>query len=157
MLTEVTGAARQVLRAERCSVWQRDAAGADLVLKVASDIHDVRIAVGTGLVGACARDREIINVPDCYADPRFDSQVDRNSGFHTRCSLTLPLIDHRDGLVGVMQLPIASTVCSAARTSRWPPRSPRSARWPCSACRRSRRWSRASACAMGSRWHARCR
>ena len=104
MLTEVTGAARQVLKAERCSVWLRDAAGADLVLKVASDIRDVRIAVGTGLVGTCARNREIINVPDCYADPRFDPQVDRNSGFRTRCSLTLPLIDHRDGLVGVMQV-----------------------------------------------------
>jgi sigma-B regulation protein RsbU (phosphoserine phosphatase) len=104
MLAEVAGAARQVLRAERCSVWLRDAADADLVLKVASDIRDVRIAVGTGLVGACARDREIINVPDCYADPRFDPQVDRNSGFRTRCSLTLPLIDHRDGLVGVMQV-----------------------------------------------------
>jgi phosphoserine phosphatase len=104
MLTEVTGAARQVLKAERCSVWLLDTAGADLVLKVASDIRDVRIGVGTGLVGTCARDREIINVPDCYADPRFDPQVDRNSGFRTRCSLTLPLIDHRDGLVGVMQL-----------------------------------------------------
>ena len=64
----------------------------------------VRIPVGLGLVGACARDRQVLNVPDCYADPRFDQQVDRRSGYRTRCSLTLPLIDHAGALVGVMQV-----------------------------------------------------
>ena len=104
MLAAVTSAARQVLQAERCSVWLHDAATDELVLEVATDIRHVRIAVGTGLVGACARDRTLINVPDCYADPRFDSAVDKRSGFHTRCSLTLPLVDHKAALVGVMQL-----------------------------------------------------
>ena len=104
MLTTVTTAARQVLSAERSSVWLHDAGAAELVLKVSSDISDVRIPVGLGLVGACARDRQIINVPDCYADPRFDPAVDKRSGFRTRCALTLPLVDHRDALVGVMQV-----------------------------------------------------
>jgi len=104
MLAEVTAAACQVLKAERSSVWLHDTLRAELVLTVAHDIRDLRIAVGSGLVGACARDREIINVPDCYADPRFDAQVDRSSGFRTRCALTLPLVDHRDALVGVLQV-----------------------------------------------------
>jgi phosphoserine phosphatase len=104
MLTAVTGAARQVLNAERSSVWLYDADAAELVLKVSSDISDVHIPVGAGMVGACARDRQIINVPDCYADPRFDPAVDKRSGFRTRCALTLPLVDHRDALVGVMQV-----------------------------------------------------
>ena len=104
MLAEVTAAARQVLHAERASVWLHDAAAAELVLKVASDISDVRVPVGMGLVGACARDLQIINVPDCYADPRFDPAVDKRSGFHTRCSLTLPLVDHQQALVGVLQV-----------------------------------------------------
>ena len=104
MLREVTGAARQVLDAERSSVWLFDADACELVLKVSSDIRDVRVALGVGLVGACARDRQVINVPDCYADPRFDPAVDKRSGFHTRCALTLPLVDHRDALVGVMQV-----------------------------------------------------
>ena len=41
MLTEVTAAARQVLHAERSSVWLYDDAAAELVLKVSSDISDV--------------------------------------------------------------------------------------------------------------------
>ncbi len=104
MLATVTAAARQVLRAERSSVWLHDTATDELVLEVADDIRHVRVPVGTGLVGACARDRAAINVPDCYADPRFDPAVDRRSGFRTRCSLTLPLVGHEGGLVGVMQV-----------------------------------------------------
>lgn len=104
MLAEVTAAACRVLRAERGSVWLHDEATDELVLEVASDIANVRVAVGAGLVGACARARVLINVPDCYADSRFDPAVDRRSGFHTRCSLTLPLVDHRGTLVGVMQV-----------------------------------------------------
>jgi phosphoserine phosphatase len=104
MLSEVTAAARQVLQAERASVWLHDALAEQLVLKVATDVQDIRIPLGTGMVGACARERRVINVPDCYADPRFDPSVDRRTGFRTRCALTLPLIDHKGGLVGVMQV-----------------------------------------------------
>lgn len=104
MLAEVAAAARQVLHAERCSVWLLDSAASELVLEVASDLPDVRLPLGHGLVGACAQSRAVLNVPDCYADPRFDRSVDVRSGYRTRCSLTVPLIDHRDALVGVMQL-----------------------------------------------------
>ena len=104
MLGEVVGAAKQVLTAERGSVWLYDAAANELVLEVATGIKPVRVPSGSGLVGASARERAIINVPDCYADPRFDPSVDRASGYRTRCMLTLPLVDHRDDLVGVMQV-----------------------------------------------------
>jgi phosphoserine phosphatase len=104
MLAEVTAAARRVLHAERASVWLLDRGAGELVLEVASDIRHVRLRVGSGLVGACARDGHLLNVPDCYADPRFDPGVDRRSGFHTRCCLALPLVDHQGDLVGVMQL-----------------------------------------------------
>ncbi|MEJ6007869.1 GAF domain-containing SpoIIE family protein phosphatase [Paucibacter sp. AS339] len=104
MLQKVTEAARQVLHAERSSVWLLDAGANELVLEVSSDLKQIRLPVGAGLVGACARDQVLINVPDCYADPRFNAEVDKRSGFHTRCSLTLPLIDHTGALVGVMQV-----------------------------------------------------
>jgi phosphoserine phosphatase len=104
MLAAVAAAARQVLHADRASVWLHDPASDELVLEVATDIRHVRVPAGTGLLGLCARDRSLINVPDCYADPRFDPEVDRRSGYRTRCSLTLPLVDHDGTLVGVMQL-----------------------------------------------------
>jgi hypothetical protein len=36
--------------------------------------------------------------------PRFDPSVDKASGYRTRSLLTLPLVDHEDSLVGVMQV-----------------------------------------------------
>lgn len=104
LLAEVTAAARRVLRSERASVWLHDAATNELVLEVASDIRHVRIPIGRGLVGAAAQSGRLLNTPDCYADARFDRSVDIQSGFHTRCSLALPLIDHRGAMVGVMQV-----------------------------------------------------
>ncbi len=104
LLTEVAAAARTVLHAERASVWLLDAPAQELFVEVASDLSQIRVPLGRGFVGMCAQGREPINVPDCYADPRFNAEVDRRSGFHTRCSLTLPLIDHRGELIGVMQV-----------------------------------------------------
>ena len=104
MLDEVVAAAKLVLKADRGTVWLYDAATDELVLTVASDITAVRLPAGSGLVGTCARNRKPINVPDCYADPRFDSAMDKRSGYRTRCMLTLPLVDHKDVLVGVMQV-----------------------------------------------------
>ncbi len=104
MLGAVTDAACRVLHAERASVWLHDGATDELVLSVSRDLGEVRVPLGAGLVGACARSRQPIVVPDCYADPRFDSAIDRRSGFRTRSALTLPLVDHIGALVGTMQV-----------------------------------------------------
>ncbi len=104
MLVEVINAAKQVLDADRGSVWLYDAAADELVLEIATGIDPLRLPAGSGIVGSCARHRNIVNVPDCYTDARFDPDVDRASGYRTRCMLTLPLVDHKGVLVGVMQV-----------------------------------------------------
>jgi phosphoserine phosphatase len=104
MLSEVVSAAKQVLHADRGSVWLYDAAADQLVLEIATGIAPVRVPANAGIAGACAQTRRIINVPDCYADDRFNPDVDKQSNYRTRCMLTLPLVDHKDVLVGVMQL-----------------------------------------------------
>ena len=90
MLSEVVNAAKQVLHADRGSVWLYDPAAEELVLEIATGIAPVRVPATAGIVGACALNRRIINVPDCYADARFNPEVDRASGYRTRCMLTLP-------------------------------------------------------------------
>jgi phosphoserine phosphatase RsbU/P len=104
MLEQVTAAACSLLKAERASVWLYDASADELQVEIAQDLPAVRQPAGIGLVGACARERVLINVPDCYADPRFNPEMDRQLGFRTRCILSLPLVDHEDQLVGVLQI-----------------------------------------------------
>jgi len=43
-------------------------------------------------------------VPDCYADPRFNPAIDRQTGYKTRCLLSVPLLGIDGALVGVLQL-----------------------------------------------------
>ena len=104
MLAEVVAAAKQVLHVSRGTVWLYDAKTEELVLRFAEDVPPLRIPTGTGIAGACARTRKLINVPDCYADPRFDPALDRQLGFRTRCMLAVPMIGHENELVGVLQV-----------------------------------------------------
>jgi sigma-B regulation protein RsbU (phosphoserine phosphatase) len=104
MLSEVVEAAKQILDADRAAVWLHEPATDELVLTFSVDNVSARVPAGTGLVGTCARTRRLINVTDCYTDPRFDPSTDRRTGFRSRCMLTLPMVDHKGVLVGVMQV-----------------------------------------------------
>jgi phosphoserine phosphatase len=104
MLGEVIDAGRAVLAADRGTVFLYDDQTDELVVRVGTDIETIRIPADRGIAGECARSRQVINVPDCYADSRFNPEVDRSSGYRTRCLLAVPLIGHDDSLVGVLQL-----------------------------------------------------
>jgi sigma-B regulation protein RsbU (phosphoserine phosphatase) len=104
MLHEVVEAAKLVLVADGGSLWLYEKDRHELVMRVAKGMEPVRLPADRGIVGECVRTRTIINVPDCYADPRFNPDVDKASGYRTRCMLTLPLIGHDDALVGVLQI-----------------------------------------------------
>jgi phosphoserine phosphatase RsbU/P len=104
MLTEVVRAAEAVIEAEGGSLWLYEKDRHELVMRVATGMEPVRLPADRGIVGECMRTRAIINVPDCYADPRFNPAIDKVTGFRTRCMLTLPLVGHEDELVGVLQI-----------------------------------------------------
>lgn len=104
MLSEVVNAARSILDAERGTVFLYDEENDELVVKVATKLGTVRIPADKGIVGECAQKRILINVPDCYADDRFNRAIDKQTGFRSRCMLTLPLIGYEDTLIGVLQI-----------------------------------------------------
>ncbi len=104
LLLEIVDAARDLLDAERGSVFLHDPATGDLTTTVATGTGEIRVPRGRGIAGECALRREVINVSDCYSDPRFDPTFDRQTGFRTRCLLAVPLIGHDSSLVGVMQV-----------------------------------------------------
>jgi phosphoserine phosphatase len=104
MLTEVVNAARAILDAERGTVFLYDENRDELYIKVATGLETIRIPADKGIVGESAQTRRLINVPDCYADERFNREIDRQTGYRTRCMLTIPLIGYEDSLIGVLQI-----------------------------------------------------
>jgi len=108
-LAEVLGliidALRDTLDAERASVFQYDKESHELFATKAHGLpSDLRLPADLGIIGEAARTRSTVNIHDAYADERFNREVDRATGFHTRCILTLPLVDHNGNLVGVAQV-----------------------------------------------------
>ena len=104
LLYRAVDAAKDLLDAEGGTVWRYLAATNELETAAARGLSAIRIPAGVGIVGECLRTGALINVPDCYADPRFDRSMDRRSGYRTRCLLTLPLVGYDDFLVGVLQV-----------------------------------------------------
>lgn len=97
----------QLLNAERASLFLVEDASRTLLLRVSEDLPEdvpVRIPIGTGIAGAVAQSGTAIRVDDAYADPRFNQDVDRRSGFRTRSILCLPLKDHTGAVFAVAQL-----------------------------------------------------
>ena len=97
-----------LLGAERASLFLHDTESGELWSKVARDgggrPFEIRIADDAGIAGAVATTGEIVNLEDAYADPRFQQDVDRRSGFHTRSLLCVPLRDRSERIFGVAQL-----------------------------------------------------
>ncbi|HUW81615.1 MAG TPA: GAF domain-containing SpoIIE family protein phosphatase [Phycisphaerae bacterium] len=104
LLRSVERAARKVLRCERASVFLYDRDRQELYSKIATGLDELRIPANRGISGEVVQTRQVINVPEAYADSRFNPDVDKQTGFRTRNMLTFPLIDFDGNLVGVLQL-----------------------------------------------------
>jgi phosphoserine phosphatase len=103
LLIEIVAAARDVLRAERATVWLYEPAMQRLVLASDGEGTGASVTLGQGLLGKSARSRTVINVPDCRLDPDFDPAADLDCDQDVRSLLSVPLVN--DGaLIGVLQV-----------------------------------------------------
>jgi sigma-B regulation protein RsbU (phosphoserine phosphatase) len=103
LLAMIVDAGCEVLRCDRVSIFLYDADRNELFIRMARGVDSIRFPADKGIAGAAAQDRSIVNVPDAYADPRFNSNVDRETGYHTRNLLALPLENLDGRLMGVLQ------------------------------------------------------
>ncbi len=103
LLNMIIGAACDVLDCERASIFLYDAQTDELWSKVATGVDEIRFPAAAGIAGAAAQTRQIVNVPDAYADPRFNRDVDKTTGFKTRNILSIPLENLAGELIGVLQ------------------------------------------------------
>jgi len=104
LLDNLGEAALSALDCERVTVFLYDDATKELWSTVATGSGEIRFSIDRGIAGEVATSLELSNVPDAYADPRFNPEIDRTTGFKTRSILTLPMTGAAGNLVGVLQL-----------------------------------------------------
>ncbi|KAK6329513.1 hypothetical protein J4Q44_G00014910 [Coregonus suidteri] len=107
--------AKNLVNADRCALFQVDHNNKELY----SDLFDIgeesegkpvfrktkeiRFSIEKGIAGQVARTGEVLNIPDAYADPRFNREVDLYTGYTTRNILCMPIVS-RGAVIGVVQM-----------------------------------------------------
>ncbi len=103
LLSETT---TRLAGAERATIYLVDRERGELWSKVAlgEEVGEIRVALGCGIAGTVAVTGDTINLADAYADPRFNPEVDRRTGYVTRNLLTLPMVGRDRKVLGVFQV-----------------------------------------------------
>src|SRR3990167_7356526 len=71
--------------ADRGTLFIMDRAGKELWSKIAhGEAQVLRFPVGRGIAGAVAQTGKPLNIPDAYADSRFNPEFDRLTGYETK-------------------------------------------------------------------------
>ena len=106
LLNLIVGKVKELMDADRATLFLVTEDGRTLWSKVVQggERVEIRLEVGEGIAGWVAQTREIVNIPDAYADQRFQPAVDLKSGYRTRSLLSVPMLGALGGLVGVIQV-----------------------------------------------------
>ena len=93
--------ARDLVQADRASIWMVDEHSGELVTRVAHGSGEIRIPHRHRRL--CVSANETVVVNDTSSDPRFLRRVDHASGYQTNSVLAVPLA--ADGaVIGALQL-----------------------------------------------------
>jgi len=103
LLLLMTRATTRLLGCDRATVFLVDHERGEVWSKVALGAAEIRLPIGRGIAGTVAASGEVVNIPDAYADPRFDRSSDQASGYRTRNLLTFPMTGHDGRVIGVFQ------------------------------------------------------
>jgi adenylate cyclase len=98
--------AREIMDAERSSLFLIDPATGELWSKVAEGVGtaEIRFPVGQGIAGRVAATGETLNIADVYQHPLFNPEVDLRTGYRTKSLLCMPIRDTDGTVVGVTQV-----------------------------------------------------
>ena len=102
IMQEVT----QVMEADRSTLYLVDRGRHELWSKIAQglEVREIRVKIGTGIAGHVAATGKLVNIPDAYADPRFDRSTDLQTGYRTRSILAVPMVNKPGEVIGVIQV-----------------------------------------------------
>jgi adenylate cyclase len=105
LLQRVMTEATRMLGAERSTLFLHDEKTSELFSRVAMGpkIGEIRFPDHAGIAGTVFTTGKTVNIPHAYADLRFNTSLDKQTGFFTRSILCTPLINKHGLIIGVTQ------------------------------------------------------
>ena len=106
LLKVIAEETRNAMQADRCTVFLWDKDSNELWSKVALGVEnkEIRFQADKGLAGYVVQTGETLNITDAYSDPRFNPEVDKNTGYKTKTILCMPIMNNNHEIIGAFQV-----------------------------------------------------
>ena len=106
LLAKILTSATHLLESDRGALFLYDPKRQELFSHVADgmDSAEIRFPANAGIAGECFSSGKVINIPDAYRDERFNPDIDRRTGYHTRNMLCMPIVAKGAQVIGVMEI-----------------------------------------------------
>jgi signal transduction protein with GAF and PtsI domain len=95
---------KDVVGADRCSIFIYNAKEHRLWTTIAEGVERIEVDVQEGVVGHTIRTQEPIITNDAYAHPHFLPKIDKETGYKTHNLITAPIFDSKRIIIGVLEL-----------------------------------------------------
>ena len=106
LLSRIVSTITTMLDAERSSLFINDEKTNELFTEVGEGLgkNVIRFPNHLGIAGNVFTSGEILNIPHCYADLRFNPAFDKQTGYFTRSMLCAPVTNKDGKIIGVSQV-----------------------------------------------------
>jgi 3',5'-cyclic-nucleotide phosphodiesterase len=106
MLTDILQNAKKVVGADRASFFVVEKGKNELIPLIADGTSQMpsSIPIDRGLAGLAIQNREPIIENDCYMNPSFNVLIDRETGYHTKSLIAIPVFDNTGEILAVAEL-----------------------------------------------------
>jgi HD-GYP domain-containing protein (c-di-GMP phosphodiesterase class II) len=94
---------KDVLQCDRCTVFVLDPEKHELWSQVAHGAKTIRFPSHMGIAGYVATSGQVLNIPNAYADNRFNPNIDKQTGYNTKNILAAPMRNKLGDIIGVFQ------------------------------------------------------
>ncbi|MBR6382824.1 MAG: sensor domain-containing diguanylate cyclase [Lachnospiraceae bacterium] len=99
----LTDLGKTLVNSDRASFWFWDKRKHVAWTLAALGIDTITVPENKGLVGAAMSGNEILIINNPYEDSRFNPEVDKSSGYHTKSILTMPVTNSEGVVIGAYQ------------------------------------------------------
>jgi len=104
LLVALAKMGRDIVFADRCTIWILDKEKKQLWSKVSHGLKSVFIPSDSGIVGASVQEGKPIILNDVYQDERFNHDIDEASGYKTNTMMVIPTYNRENEVMGAIQV-----------------------------------------------------
>ncbi|MGG0642963.1 HD domain-containing phosphohydrolase [Sporosarcina gallistercoris] len=103
MLLLLADLGTKLVQADRCTVWLHESSKNSVWTVAGHGVERITISDTSGFVGESIQTGTIINVENAYSDERFNTAVDRETGYRTQSILCIPFKNQEGKIIGAFQ------------------------------------------------------